>query len=336
MTKLSKISFFLFVTGYNYIWLRVLVFNYFYNEFGGMGIYYTAIMAVAVVLLFALVPKKLMHHNYEEAYKKSYFKYFYSIIILLENIIGIVFSVYLLSRIFIPTANFYVMLVIVSLAVVALSYYRPKDIMEISTLFFIVGYGILMLSLFFYPDLDVTLLLPFKSLNYWVLPFFAIVFFGENLIFLIDKREVTFSKLNLIMAVFVSLLLFGAEYFILICNAGDTIFKGISWVGFISLSIEPISKYIGNFDFAYIFYILICCIMRNAYNMSIVRNNMDIHHKFMSVLLLATVVILGSVSFLFIPFNHFAYMVVAILLITSSSIFVWFLKECYYVRKVKE
>lgn len=336
MTKLSKISFFLFVTGYNYIWLRVLIFNYFYNKFGGMGIYYTAIMAVAIVLLFALVPKKLMQHSYEEAYKKSYFKYFYSIIILLENIIGIVFSVYLLSRIFIPTANFYVMLVIISLAVVAISYYRPKDIMEISTLFFIVGYGILMLSLFFYPDLDITYLLPFQGSNYWVLPLFIIMFFGENLIFLIDKREVNFSKLNFIMAVFVSILLFGVEYFILICNAGDTIFKGISWVGFISLSIEPISKYIGNFDFAYIFYILICCIMRNAYHMSIVRNNMDINHKFMSVLLLGTIVILGSVSFLFIPFNRFAYMVVAALLLTSASIFVWFLKECYHVRKVKE
>ncbi|MDE6047877.1 MAG: hypothetical protein K2F56_04540, partial [Anaeroplasmataceae bacterium] len=127
-----------------------------------MGIYYTAILAIVMLLAFMLLPKKLMLHNYEEAFKKSNFKYFYSAIILLENIFGIAFCVYLLAKIFIPTGNYYIMLGFIVIILIALSYYQPKDIMEISTLFIILGYSILVLTLFFYPNLDVSLLLPIR------------------------------------------------------------------------------------------------------------------------------------------------------------------------------
>ncbi|MDE6655470.1 MAG: hypothetical protein K2J85_00590, partial [Anaeroplasmataceae bacterium] len=150
------------------------------------------------------------------------------------------------------------------------------------------------------------------------------------------KKDIQFSKLNFIMAIFAAFVLFGAEYFILVTNAGDTYFKGLNWVGFISLSIEPISKYIGNFEFAYIFYILISCIFKYSYNMSLIRNSIEINKNLMSGTLFGMLVILGSVCFLCIPMEEFYLKIVAVLMLCSVSILFWFIKECYHARKTKE
>ena len=123
------------------------MFPYFYNTYGNMGIYYTAIVAIVILLGFVFLPKKLILHRYDESFKKSNFKYFYIAILLLENIFGVSFCIYLLSKIFIPTGNYYIMLGFIAVTLVALSYYQPKDIMEISTLFIILGYSILNLTL---------------------------------------------------------------------------------------------------------------------------------------------------------------------------------------------
>lgn len=60
MTKLSRVSFFLFVTIFNYLWLRIVMFQYFYNEYGSMGLYYTVIIGIAMLLIFVFLPKKII------------------------------------------------------------------------------------------------------------------------------------------------------------------------------------------------------------------------------------------------------------------------------------
>ncbi len=312
------------------------MFPYFYNTYGNMGIYYTAIVAIAIVLGIAFLPKKLVLYQYDDAFKNSNFKYFYSVILLLENIFGVSFCIYLLSKIFIPTGNFYIMLGFIAVVLVALSYYQPKDIMEISTLFIILGYSILALTLFFYPNLDISLLFPIKEMSLISLPIFAVMFFGNNLTFLINKKDIKFSKANFIIAIFSSFFLFGIEYFILITNAGDTLFKGLNGVGFISWSIEPITKYIGNFEFAYVFYILISCIFKYSYNMSIVRSSIGIHKHLMSGTLFLMFVILCSVCYMFIPMEGLFMKVVAGILLCNVLILFWFIKECYHARKTEE
>lgn len=336
MTKLSRVSFFLFVTIFNYLWLRILMFPYFYNEYGSMGLYYTVLVGVSILFVFILIPKKLILHSYEEAYQKSIFKYFYSAIKILEIIFGISFCTYLLSKVFIPTSNFYVLLGFMLLTIIILTYYKPKDIMELSTLFIIIGYAILSLTLFFQPNLDPKVFLPIRQTTYWALPFFVLMFLGDNLTFFLYKKDVSFSKLNLIMAILTSILLFGIEYFIFVGNAGDTFFKNINWVGFLSLSIEPITRYLGNFDFAYIFYIMICCIFKYAYNLSLVRNNILINHKVMSGILFIVVSVMGYVCYRFIPMKGLYFKTIACLLMISSIILFWYIKECYHARKTEE
>ncbi|MDE5855640.1 MAG: hypothetical protein K2H06_01190, partial [Anaeroplasmataceae bacterium] len=198
------------------------------------------------------------------------------------------------------------------------------------------GYSILTLTLFFYPNIDVSYLFPMKETSIISLPIFAVMFFGNNLTFLINKKDVQFTKMNFIMAIFSAFILFGIEYFILITNAGDTLFKGLNGVGFISLSIEPITKYIGNFEFAYVFYILISCIFKYSYNMSVLRSALDIHKHLMSVVLFLMFVVLCTVCNMYIPMDGLYLRVVAVLLLCGFLILFWFIKECYHARETEE
>lgn len=336
MTRLSKVSFFLFVTVYNYLWMRIILFYFFYNHFGSMGLYFTALLAVIVLLFLVLVPKKLMNKNYREEFKKSIFKYIYVAFILLESIFGVSYCAYLLSTIFIPDANFFYVLIVISLALIFLSKRKTKDIMEIATLFIIVGYVILLITLFVYPNLDFTLLLPLKEINYWLLPLFALMVLGDNFTLLINKDGLNFSKMQFILAIGVAFCFFALEYFLLICNAGAEFFKGLDWVGFICLSVEPITQYFGNFDFAYLYYIVLCCIFKYAFGISLVRENIQMNSKAMSILLLIILAVLGSICFMWIPMDSTFMFFVFCLLVLSFSIFFWFLKECYHVRKTKD
>lgn len=336
MTKLSKVSFFLFVSTYNYLWFRIIVFNTFYNQVGNMGLFYTVLLAIGVLAFFAILPKKLLNKDYSEGFQKSYFKFFYAAILFLESIFSIAFCTYLLAKVFIPEANFIALLGGIVLAIAILSKVGPKDVMEISTLFNFLGYLLLLLCFLFLPNLDFTNLLPFKSINWWMVLFFFATIVCDNMTLLIHKKEIRFNKLNYIMGIFLSIVLLGVEYFILVCIAGTEYFKNINWVGFVCFSIAPVSKYIGSFDFAYIYYILVSCIFKYAYNISLIRNSLKFSPKVMNFVMGGILFSLGLYSYYTIPMDNQLMVIASILIGLSGFALFWMIKECYFVRKTKE
>lgn len=329
MPKLSKISFFLFTSVYNYIYLRSIIFPFFYNNYGNMGLYYTGIIIVGIALLYLLTPLKFIVN-----YNKSSFKYFYNIILLIEASLGISFCVYLLSKIFISKGNFYIMLGCIISVIGILSSNKPKDVINISTLFIIVGYLVLFLTLFFYPDLDFSLILPIKKNNILSIIFFIVLLYLDNLKLLIYKEELNFSKSNFILAILFAITLFGIEYLILLTNSGDTYFKGLNWLGFISLSIEPITKYLGNFDFAYVFYIIVSCVFKYGYNLSLVKESIK-NNRAINAVVYIILFILCIVWYRYIRFDELYFRITMGAVLISISLLAWFIKEYMYARKAK-
>ncbi len=336
MTKLSKVSFFLFVTIYNYLWFRIILFNYIYNNLGNMGVLGITLIAVAVLFIFAIIPKKLLENDYTAGFNKSNFKYFYYIILILESIFGLCFCTYLLAEVFILGANPFCMLFFLSLIMSILSKAKPFEVMEISTLFSIVGYILLFASLMLFPNIDFTVLLPFNNVNFLFFPFVLLMIVGDNLSIIINKENLKFSKLNYIMGILTAIFFLGLEYFLLICCSGTVFFQNLDWVGFIILSIEPVTKYFGNFDFAYIFFIVCSSIFKYSFNLSIIRNSLNLNKKVMSFVMFGILGILGFITYKFIPLGKIMMIVSSVLLMLSFTIFIWFLKECYFVRKSKE
>lgn len=336
MNRLSKISFFLFVSIYNYLWLRIILFYFYYNHLGNMGFLGILFFIVGVLLVLILLPKKLLNKDYTERFKKSYFKYFYFLILLLESIFGISVGIYILTTVFLLEATPFIALTIVMLTVAILSVAKPAEIMEISTLFSIVGYITLFVSLSLFPELEMTMLLPFKEFNYLIIPLSVLLVIGDNMSIIVSKENINFSKLNFIMAIFTALVFFALEFVMLLCSSGTEFFKGLNWVGFICLSIQPVSKYFGNFDFAYIYFILCGCLFKYTYNLSLIRNSLNIGKKIMTIILAITLSSLGLVCYFFIPLTEFMLVIISVLLIASCLILGWFIKECYFVRETKE
>lgn len=336
MTKLSKVSFFLFVSAYNYIWFRIIIFNSLYNQVGNMGLLYTIILAILVLLFFALLPKKLLEKNYSTALQKSYFKIFYAVILLLESIFSVSFCSYLLAEVFIKQANYLLIIGGMTLAIVIVSRFKPKDVIELSTLFNIMGYGILFLSFFFLPSLDLSVLFPVKNIDWWYILFFMLLIISDNFTLLIHKKDIQFHKFHFSMGLLLAIVFLATEYFLLITIAGTEYFKNVNWVGFICFSIEPVSRYVGSFDFAYIFYILISCIFKYSFNCSLIQNSFHLSSKLLSITIAGLLFGFGVLSYYRIPMNSQLLMMTCILICLSGLILFWMLKECYFVRKTEE
>lgn len=336
MTKLSKVSFFLFITIYNYLWLRVVFFYIFYNNFGNMGFFYIIALAALTALLIWIIPNKLLSKNYLSSYKKSYFKFFNNGLLLLEGIFGICFAGYILSTILIPGANFYVIIGLIILCITIISNLSPKEVIDISTLFAFGGFIILTISMLLIPKLDASYIFPVKELVPLWAVLFTILFLADDFTILIDKDDVAFSKLNYILAILASIILFGLDYFLLLASSGDIFFKDVNWVGFVCLSIEPVSKYFGNFDFAYIYFVVMSCIFKYAYNMSLVKKSLKLSPKLVSIVLSIALFTLACVAFNFIPMDNKFLLIVSLVILLTFSLLFWFIKECYFVRKVKE
>ncbi len=330
MPKLSRISFFLFTSIYNYIYLRGIIFPYFYNNYGNMGFFCSFIILIGIILLFILFPfKKIMHYN------NSIFKYFYNVIIIIESSLGIIYCSYLLSEIFILKSNIYIILFFIVTSIIILSTYKHTNIINISTLFIILGYLILFLTLFFYPDLDTSLLLPIKIYNnYFSIILFTLIIFLDNLKLIIYPENIKSFKETFIFGIAFSIILLLLEYFILITNSGDIYFKGLNWLGFISLSIEPVSKYLGNFDFAYVYYLVVCCVFKYGYNYSLIKQSINNSKLFNLILFILTYVICLS-FYKFIKINDTFFNILISILLISISLLFWFIKEYLNVRKIE-
>ena len=335
MPKLSKISFFLFVTIYNYLWLRIILFNNFYNSYGNMGFWYGLLIIGIVFIILLSIPKRLFEKDYKDAFKKSKIKYLYSVFLILESILGLCFCAYLLSQILILEANPLIVLTFLVLTIGFLSKLIPYQIMEISTIFNIVGYLILIVSMIAYPSVDISILFPLGELNIGVIVFFSLMVLADNFSLLINKEGIKFNKYIFIFAILFALLMFALEYMVVICSVGEEFLKGVNWVGFVCLSIKPVQKYIGNFDFAYIYYIIVCCIFKYSYNLSIIRNSFAIKNWVMGVIISFLLIVSCLIIYLLVPMNNQYFSYGTILLLISSFIFFWMLKECYLVKQIE-
>lgn len=265
--RLSKVSFFLFVFFYNYIWIRMFIFPFMYDNYQNMGFWYILIIMLICLLLF-LIPKG--KYNYNE----SYFKYIYNTILIVESILGIVLTTYFLEG-FVNELNFISVIIGICLVIIVISNMKTSSIIDMSTLFFIVCLLLIIFSFIYFIPLDVSFLFPIKAFDIGVV-LVGIFLVLDNLSFmLIDRNDFKVTGSNLFVPIVCSILLFGFEYFMVLGSSGDVLFKGIDNLGFVVMLIKPVAKYVGNFDFVYIVCLLLIIVFKLGFNMSIVKNSFD-------------------------------------------------------------
>ena len=121
----------------------------------------------------------------------------------------------------------------------------------------------------------------------------------------------------------------------MICNSGTIIFKNVYWVGFICLSLEQITKYIGNFDFIYIFFVVTCVIFKFSFNVSLLRESFKVGKNFYMPLVVSILIVTCILIYFMLEIPKTIYIMPYIILL-SSVLIIWFIKECYFARKIKK
>lgn len=326
--RISMVSLFFFILSYNYIWLRTTIFPHFYNTYGVNGIFYILFIAIAIGLFFLILPKAFYKIEYKE-YEKSKYKYFLNAILFIRIALGIAIVGVILYTLFFYDYPLIMSIIGLVLVILIISNSKPSDIIQISTLFGIIGLLLYFFYLYQFIDLDFSLLsFEFKLDNYILYILLAALIF-DNLIYLItDKEKLKITKKTVIIGIMISFLLLLFEYSFLILSSGDELFKNNPLSGFQALSIEPISRFNGNFDYIYIVLILTSIIFKMSYFLSIIKNSIKSRiGRIKEILLL--VISLSVLIYIFYIINKnnvaISYSLSAILFLLCGSILIWFI-----------
>lgn len=337
--KISMVSLFFFILSYNYIWLRTTIFPHFYNTYGVNGIFYILIIAMVIGLFFLILPKAFYKIEYKE-YEKSKYKFFLNAILFIRIALGIAVIGVILYTLFFYDYPLILSFIGIVLVILIISNSKPSDIIQISTLFGIVGIFLYVFYLYQVINLDFSLLsFEFKLDNYVLYILLATLIF-DNLIYLItDKDKLKITKKTVIVGIIFSFLLLLFEYAFLTLSSGDKLFRNSPLSGFQALSIEPITRFNGNFDYIYIVLILTSIVFKMSYFLSIINNSIKSRFgRIKEILFLLTT--LSVLIYIFYMINKssviISYSISVILFLLCGSILIWFIWVVKNVKKAKK
>lgn len=286
-------------------------------------------------MIFLLIPKKVLNKNYSELLNKSLIKWILLILSLLEIIFNICYISYFINEVFIVDSNIYILLIIISSIIIFISNLLPYEIIDLSTIFNILGFLLIGISFIFKPKVDIEYLFMFENTGIIkIIPYVFFIIF-DNLKLLVSKDKINFKRRDYLLAIFLGLVLYVIEYGLLIMTVGDKILIDLSYVGFLELSFMPVTKYLGDFNFVYIYLLLICGIFKNGFNLSQFKIVIDINKNIINTLLMFLIVGCSLLSIYSIPIDTVLDKYVIMIILLFGFLLIWMIGKCYFVRKDK-
>lgn len=293
-----------------------------------------------VITFFLFLPKKFFELDFYTRFKDSKLKYGINIALLLRIVMGLSIGCYALQEHFFYDYPYLAILVGITVVLLIISSLKPSEVIQISTLFGIIVSACYLFYLFNFTNLDFQLL--FRDFRFdfnillFILPYCVI--FDNLFYFLVDRNTLTLTKKNIVLGISASSFLFLFEYVILVLTAGGETFKGNPLVGFLALSIEPVSRYTGNFDYIYILMVGVACIFKFSYFFSLIKNSMNWSmSKLKYALAFLFIAGLCYLSYILLKINHLIsyYFVISLFLFGGILIF-WMIKEVIHARKTEK
>lgn len=324
---------------FNYIFLRAIVFPLIYDNYGNNGNIYILLIIAVLILLFLLLPKAFYRTDFNSKYNDSKIKWIINPILILRVVIGVATSILALQRIFYFDYSYIPIIFGIILAIAFISSLKSNEVIQISTLFsiaIILGY---LLFLFNYIDIDFNLLLKdFRFSGSWILVLMVLCLFLDNLNILISNKEgINLSKGLFILALLSSFVLFSFEYGMLVLTSGDELFRNDNLVGFQALSIEPVSRHNGNFDFVYILMIAVASIFKFSYFMSIIKDSINFKFNrkhYICLYVVLFLLIFGAIKLLILDEVVAMYSVIGLFLI-GAIMLIWMIRVIINAKKIQ-
>lgn len=332
MPKLSRVSFFLFVFFYSYLWLRTIIFNYFYNNFGTEGFVLGLVMLLIVGVLMFFVPKKINKLNWNNLLKKSGIKWLLTIINVLEIVFLTCYVSLYLKDVFINQSNLIILVIFLGIVIIYVSNMKSNEVIDMSTLFYIFGIVLIVISFMIMPKIETEyLFISGSGGRKGLLIMSGFLFLDSIKLSLVDKEKI---KYNSSLPFICGILLMLIEYGLLIMMAGDKTFIGLDYVGFLKLSFMPVTKYFGDFNFVYIYLMVVCLVFRSAFNLSVIKENIKVNKTIINLILFSLIVGSSLILLKNMPINGL-YKCVILIVYLMVFVFIWMIWECNYVRKSK-
>lgn len=338
--RISRVSLFFFVFIYNYIFLRVTVFPYVYNAFKTAGYIVLLLLMLLLSFLFLLVPKRFMKRDFYLEYQKSKIKYITNGLLFLRIIFGISMGCIVLQKLFFHSSPVLFLLLGVVFVLLLISSMKPSEVIQLSTLFGIVIFVSYFLYIYQSIAADFSLLgrgLEFK-MSYLAPILLICLFFDNCLIFLVNRERLEFSKYTFIFGIIIAMCFLLYEYVVLVVCVGSKLFADDPLVGFYTLSIEPVSRFIGNFDYIYILIVGTACIFKFSFFLSLIKNSLKKKCGIIKNFLLYAIIIgLGCVcGWLFNLNTNGIYFSIIIGFMLGGILLLWMMKVELHARKIEK
>jgi hypothetical protein len=302
-----------------------------------MSYLYVAIIIGIFILVFLLIPKKIYTTNFIEKYNNSKFKNAFNIVLLLKVVLSIYTGALLIQQLNYDMFSIYYFIGGIALIVMMISRMKNGEIIELSTWFVVAAIAIYMLAFLHIVPLDFSHLksFDFQFPNFQFYLIILSIILDNLLVLLSDKKELKFNKFSIVIPLITQFIFMIFELYQMLLASGDKLFLDYEYIGFVSLSFQKTSNYIGNLSFVYLFIITMATVINSSYILSFVRHS---YKKGKNILFDIFIIILIVASTIFInklKFNNLVEVLMYVSLFGIILIF-WLLKEAYCVRKVKE
>lgn len=301
-----------------------------------MSYLYIGLILMILTISLLIIPNSIYKKDLIIDYRKSKFKTIYNIILFLKTILTIYIGAFIIQKMNFDMYSVYYFIIGIILTVIILSSKKTNEIVELSTWFVLTSIIISALAFLHMVDVDFTFLKVFNiSIPNWTLYLIIPFIFSDNLLLLLtDKENIIFNKKSIILPLVLQFLFMTFELYQMLLASGNIIFNDYEFVGFISLSFQQTSNYIGNLKFVYLYIITMSTVINSSYNLSIIRHSYSVKKRYLPDILL---IVLIGITILFI--SKLKYSLISNLLLYLSLIglilIVWIMKEIYNVRKTK-
>lgn len=275
MYRLSKISLVIFTLFYNYLWLRILFVYYLYNNnhFNGWMLAFILLVIVSIILI--IIPSKIFNYNYIVTLNKTRFKLIYQLINIFEIAILVNYCSYLLSDKLIPNGNNFIIMFIFVVGIMFVGKLKSYEIINLSTNYYLLGIILIIFSLFLGVNFNKEIydLFVLDINNSLSVIGVGLIVIMNNFKIIIDKNGLYFNKKNYVLGVVLGMTTSLIEYGILLIKSGHIMFSGIDNVGFLCLSFMPVTRYLGDLNFIYIYLIIVSLVFRCGFDISNLNKN---------------------------------------------------------------
>ncbi len=270
---LQPFSLFLFLFSQNYVLYNYLLMPSIYNEYGHNG-YQTLIWGILITtILIMLIPKIAFKRDNSYKINKSIFKYPLILYLILVIILVFTISLRIITKLYFPTQNIYFFVITMGYAIYVFSKLGKDSIINAPTILLLIPIPIIIFSYFYSQSKDFMNLLPFNVIyptSMKTILFFIFIIIDNFVILLLDHKKTFPSKIVFFSATILFLLFLIVENIMIVGIIGEKYFANYEFLGFLLFSLQTISRYVGNFEFINLYFVVLLCILKCSLYISII------------------------------------------------------------------